>query len=345
MRRQNIFGEAHPFPLPARLRCMLSTIAPMTDSEDLAELLARLRPRLHRYCARMAGSALDGEDIVQEALAKVAMHYDPAVIERPEAWMFRVAHNATMDFLRRRALDRGLFADADADDAMDAVALQISDPVAVAEATSAALATFMHLPASQRSAVILADVLDHALQEIAELLDTTVPAVKAALHRGRTRLRHMANEPLEKRPQRLSPEAQAMARLYAERFNARDFDGLRALLAEDVKLDLAGRLQLRGKDDVSVYFGNYAKLNGLRAVPGGVEGAPGLWVHEGAATEPAYAIVLESRDGQLTRIRDFRYARYVSDALREPQEPIRPVPQEPLRNPSRNPVHQRRSSR
>ncbi|WP_280155552.1 sigma-70 family RNA polymerase sigma factor [Piscinibacter sp. XHJ-5] len=283
-------------------------------SEDLAQLLARLRPRLHRYCARMAGSALDGEDIVQEALAKAAVHYDPAAVERPEAWMFRVAHNATMDFLRRRTLERGLFVEAD--DTDSAPAEPAVDPVAAAEATGAALTTFMHLPAAQRSAVILADVLDHALQEIADLLDTTVPAVKAALHRGRTRLRELGRQAVTAAPPALSAEERALARLYAQRFNARDFDGLRALLAEDVRLQLAGRLNLEGKDEVSVYFGNYARLHGLEAVPSVIEGASGLWIREAGAAEPAYAIVLEWRDGQLAVIRDYRYARYVSDLLR-----------------------------
>jgi RNA polymerase sigma-70 factor (ECF subfamily) len=293
---------------------MLSKISPMADAspEDFAQLLARLRPRLHRYCARMAGSALDGEDIVQEALAKAAVHYDPASVQRPEAWMFRVAHNVTMDFLRRRALERGLFADAG-----DALAEEASDPSAAAEAIAAALATFMHLPPAQRSAVILADVLDHALQEIADLLDTTVPAVKAALHRGRTRLRELGRQAVKTVPPVLSHQDRALAQRYAQRFNARDFDGLRAMLAEEVRLQLAGRLNLKGKKEVSVYFGNYAKLQGLKAVPSVIEGACGLWIHEAGATAPVYAIVLEWRDGQLAAIRDFRYARYVCDLLRE----------------------------
>jgi RNA polymerase sigma-70 factor, ECF subfamily len=281
-------------------------------TQDFTALLARLRPRLHRYCARMAGSALDGEDIVQEALAKAALHFDPGTVEQPEAWMFRVAHNTSLDFLRRRSRERELFAELP--DGPDVAADDASDPVAAAEATAAALATFMQLPPAQRSTVILADVLDHALQEIAELLETTVPAVKAALHRGRTRLRSLSRATADVAVPALSADEQALVRLYAQRFNARDFDGLRDMLAEDVRLQLAGRLNLQGKPEVSGYYGNYAKLDGWRVVPAVVEGEPGLWVHESGHDAPAYAIVLTWRDGQLSRIRDFRYARYVMTA-------------------------------
>lgn len=285
-----------------------STTAPAPD--DFAALLGALRPRLHRYCARMAGSALDGEDIVQEALAKAALHYDATVVRQAEAWLFRIAHNAAMDFLRRRTLERSLFVESDAE--AFAVPDSADDPRAAAETAAAALAAFMHLPLAQRSAVILADVLGHALAEIAQLLDTTVPAVKAALHRGRVRLRELGPQLAQQQPApALPPQHHALARLYAERFNARDFDGLRALLAEEVRLQLAGRLEMKGKAEVSNYFGNYARIQGWRVEAGAVEGRAAVWVYEGGAAQPAYAVVLDWRDdGTVERIRDFRYARY-----------------------------------
>jgi RNA polymerase sigma-70 factor (ECF subfamily) len=310
MRRANIFGMAHPLRPAIRLHPMTSTLAPAAPDE-FTVLVAALRPRLHRYCARMVGSALDGEDIVQDALAKAALNYDPAVVRNAQAWLFRVARNAALDFLRHRALERSVFVD-DAD--VGELAGDADDPRAAAEAASAALTTFMHLPITQRSAVILADVLGHALAEIAQLLESTVPAVKAALHRGRARLRELGSHVVQEVPPALPPEHHALARLYAERFNARDFDGLRALLAEEVRLNLAGRLQMKGKAEVSAYYGNYARIEGWHAVPGVIEGRTGLWVHEDGATQPAYAIVLDWRaDGTLEIIRDFRYARYVTE--------------------------------
>src|SRR5688572_10931448 len=92
---------AHPSRPANRLTPMTVFASP---PDEFTALLTRLRPRLHRYCARMAGSALDGEDIVQDALTKAALRYDAAVVRQAEAWLFRVAHNAALDFLRRRAL-------------------------------------------------------------------------------------------------------------------------------------------------------------------------------------------------------------------------------------------------
>jgi len=79
------------------------------DRAALTELLAELRPSLHRYSARMTGSVIDGEDVVQSALARAieAFATEPPV-DNPAGWLFRITHNATLDFLRRRARERGL---------------------------------------------------------------------------------------------------------------------------------------------------------------------------------------------------------------------------------------------
>ena len=68
------------------------------------QLLAELRPKLHRYCSRMTGSVIDGEDVLQEAMVKAIEAFPRAgPIAHPEGWLFRIAHNAALDFLRRRA--------------------------------------------------------------------------------------------------------------------------------------------------------------------------------------------------------------------------------------------------
>src|SRR6202049_548399 len=73
-----------------------------TDSID--RLLVAMRPKLHRYCARMTGSVIDGEDVLQDALMKAVRAFaDTPSIAQPERWLFRIAHNAALDFLRRRA--------------------------------------------------------------------------------------------------------------------------------------------------------------------------------------------------------------------------------------------------
>src|ERR1700720_1264540 len=79
-------------------------------------LLGELRPRLHRYCARMTGSVIDGEDVVQETMLK-AMRAMPAAgpIANPEGWLFRIAHHAALDFLRRRAREETRHSNEDLD--------------------------------------------------------------------------------------------------------------------------------------------------------------------------------------------------------------------------------------
>src|SRR3954451_6103393 len=80
-----------------------------TMAADTGRLLAELRPKLHRYCARMVGSAIDGEDVVQDALLKAVQSFAAAgPIGNPEGWLFRIAHNTALDFLRRRNRQGGI---------------------------------------------------------------------------------------------------------------------------------------------------------------------------------------------------------------------------------------------
>src|SRR3954449_1085453 len=63
-----------------------------------------LRPRLHRYCARMTGSTVDGEDVLQDTLVKaLSARAEAARVDNFEGWLFRIAHNTSLDLLRRRS--------------------------------------------------------------------------------------------------------------------------------------------------------------------------------------------------------------------------------------------------
>src|SRR6202040_1523507 len=85
-------------------------------------LLARMRPRLHRYCARMVGSVIDGEDVLQDALIKaVESHATAAAIGNPEGWLFRIPHNTALDFLRRRNRQQAFRAGEEGDGVADPV--------------------------------------------------------------------------------------------------------------------------------------------------------------------------------------------------------------------------------
>ena len=283
----------------------------MTDPKaEFERLLAELRPRLHRYCARMTGSVIDGEDVLQETLVKAIEafpHTGP--LANVEGWLFRIAHNAALDFLRRRTRREGV---QDGDEALESIADPDSE-IERRQAAAASLRTLMRLPVAQRSSVILMDVLGHSLEEISEVLESTVPAVKANLHRGRQRLVELAAEP-DDRPLPVLAEAdrQRLA-AYVARFNARDFDALRAQLADDVKVEVVNRTRLSGRGEVGRYFGNYSQTDDWHLAPGLVEGRPAVVVLDPAqpAALPAYFMLIDWRDGRLLNVRDFRYARYV----------------------------------
>ncbi len=280
---------------------MSSLDALSTAREQFLALVEAIRPELHRYCARLTGSVIEGEDIVQDTLAKA--FYALSQTEEVPAlrpWLFRIAHNQALDMLKRHGRKY-----TDVRDDLEAVAGfdERPDPAV----TRAALARFLVLPVTQRSAVILKDVLGHSLEEAAETMETTVMAVKAALVRGRGTLRAMAEA------DRVAADATERAALdrYATLFNARDWDGVRALVADDCRLDLVSKSQRRGKA-VGSYFGNYAKLQ-VRLEVVRLEGELVLAAHAGEGVKPAYFILLTWDAGRVKGIRDFRYVPYIAN--------------------------------
>ena len=285
------------------------------DRTALDSLLARLRPRLHRYCARMVGSVIDAEDVVQEASIKaIEAIAGPSAIANPEAWLFQIVHNAALDVLRRRARQPAF---GDAEDL--AMVSDPSDETYQREAAAAALHTFMRLPVAQRSSVILKDVLGYSLDEIGGITGSSLAAVKAALHRGRERLRAALVEPDDRPAPALSEAERGRLAAYVERFNARDFDALRDMLAEDVQLELVTRTRLKGRAEVGGrYFGNYSRANDWHLAPGFVDRHPAIIARDphDPLRRPAYFILLRWSEGQVATIRDFRHAPYVIEAAK-----------------------------
>ncbi|HVW92152.1 MAG TPA: sigma-70 family RNA polymerase sigma factor [Devosia sp.] len=279
----------------------------------LAQVLAELRPRLHRYCARMTGSVIDGEDVVQDALLK-AMKAAPSagVIANPEGWLFRIAHHAALDFLRRRAGEQARESNEDPD-MIVSTANAADDRLVVA----ASLRTFMRLSVAQRSSVILSDVLGHSLQEVSEIVDNSVPAVKAALQRGRAQLRTLAADEDDNAIPPLSEMERQRLEAYVERFNAHDFDAVRAMLAEDVKFEVVNRVRGDGKTALP-YFANYASRPHWRLTPGFVDGRPATLVFDGDDPDGRirYFILLDLADDKIAGIRDFVFARYAMEGAR-----------------------------
>ena len=276
----------------------------LNQEDELALRLAKLRPALHRYAARMVGSVLDGEDVVQEAIARAIGAIDRSPPQGDAApWLFRITHNAAIDFVRSRervSAERDL---------VDEDMVSDVDEAASRLATRAAMAAFMRLPPSQRGAVILKDVLGYSNEEVAAILGTTLAASKAALHRGRAQLRLNA----EAAPEIRKPNPQELARLqsYVERFNDRDFDAIRAMLADDVRFDLVARIQ-GGKSSFETYFTRYTEMSAWRLSIGWVDGVLAAIVTDplDPAPKPFNLIVIDWVGDKIVRLRDFYHASY-----------------------------------
>lgn len=282
-------------------------------AESLEHLLVRLRPRLHRYCARMVGSVIDAEDIIQEASIKAieAAAQATTAIANPEAWLFRIVHNTALDALRQQAR-QPKFGE---DEALAMVADPI-DQVHQREAAAAGLHVFMRLPVAQRGTVILKDVLGYSLDEIVGIMGSSLPAVKAALHRGRENLNAALDEPDDRPLPELSQTERARLATYVQRFNARDFEAIRDMLSEDVQVELVAKTRLRGRTEVgSRYFGNYSKADDWHFESGFVDRKLAIIVRDphDPSGQPAYFILVHWADGLVTTVRDFRHAAYVID--------------------------------
>ncbi|HUA09429.1 MAG TPA: sigma-70 family RNA polymerase sigma factor [Candidatus Acidoferrales bacterium] len=280
---------------------------------DLEQRLEELRPKLHRYCARMTGSVIDGEDVVQDTLMKAvaAMSTEENDIANLEKWLFRIAHNVAIDFLRRRARAEALSVGADLDFLPETEA-PTDDP----EIVAASLSTFMQLRAAERGAVILMDVLQYRLTEIVDIMGMSLPAVKSALHRGRVRLRELARDWHDAPPAEIPSDQRALLSKYIDRFNARDFEKIREMLAAEVRLELVNREHRYGKPAVSGYVTNYSRHDDWNLALGLVEGRPAIVVSApGDETGKIdYFILLQWTGDQVLDIRDFRYARYVMES-------------------------------
>lgn len=282
-----------------------------TIRETFDHSLASLRPKLHRYCARMVGSVIDAEDVVQEALVKAIEAFPGSAVADVEAWLFRIVHNTALDFLRRRgrqlrqssAEDITLIADP-------------TDELHQRQAAAAGLHTFMLLPVAQRSIVILMDVLGYSLQEIGGITASSIPAVKAALHRGRESLRAALQEPDDRPLPTLSQTERARLSAYVDRFNARDFDTIRDMLAEDVRLELVNRTRMNGRAEVGRYLGNYAGAHDWHFRLGFVDRQPAIIAFNpnDDALRPTYFIILSWTADGIGIIRDFRHATYAIEA-------------------------------
>ncbi len=214
------------------------------------ESIANFRPRMHRYCARMTGSALDGEDVMQEAIFEAYRKLGSFDATRPLGpWLLRIAHNRCIDFLRRRRARREAEAKAEA-------FTWVYPSEAVGRGVDRAIERLViALPPKERACVLLKDVFDYSLEEIAGLVESTTGGVKAALNRGRGKLATLTA--VQQPERKASRQELALLRLYVDRFNRRDWQGVRELASADARLRVADCFAGRLAD--SLYFVEYER--------------------------------------------------------------------------------------
>lgn len=271
----------------------------------LEDALPSLRPELHRYCARMTGSVIDGEDVLQEALfnAAQALRYGVAV-DNLRAWLFRIAHNTALNHLRARKNELVM------KEKLERDPLPFGEMPVRSEMVDT-LRPFLKLTPKQRSTVILRDVLGYSAIEVAELTDSSVDSVKSALHRGRVQLREGSAESDEASVP-LPQEQREKLAFYARCFNAHEFDRLRDMLSAEVRLELVWKDRREGREGVGDYYSNYQIRDDWLMAPGCVEGAPAILAFDrnDPSGPPVYFVLLTFDGDDLVAIRDFRYARY-----------------------------------
>jgi RNA polymerase sigma-70 factor (ECF subfamily) len=276
------------------------------------DLLIPLRPGLHRYCRRLTGNLWDAEDLAQDTLLRAfatlgSMHQS---IENPRAYLFRTATNGWIDTLRRRGSESDALAAQPGPAAASA-----PPPGAVRDAGATVL---QYLSPQERAAVVLKDAFEMSLEEIGDVLGTTVGAVKAAIHRGRARLREIESEDATHRPA-ASPE---LVDRFVAAYNAKDLPALLGLMLDTGSVENVGcgvqfgREAFSGKDGwfhAAVYghpewpdWLQYDSPRMERAIVGGEPVALGFTTRQGKEAFEQ-ALRFDERDGRIARMRGYAF--------------------------------------
>ncbi len=275
----------------------MSDVTAVPGTGIATEELEAHRRALTGFCYRMLGSSGEAEDAVQETLLKAWQAADRFEGRSSvKTWLFRIATNVCTDMARspqRRArpMDLGPVRTPDPVHLSDvlpeatwvtpiadeAVIDLHGDPAAVAEARDSVRLAFVaglqRLPARQRAALVLCDVLRWSAAETAELLDTSVASITSALQRARASL---AAAPAAEATAPLTAAQRGLLDRYVTAFEAYDMDALARLVHDDVVQSMPPyAMWLRGRDDVLAWWsGPGIGCEGSRLLPGWASGSP-----------------------------------------------------------------------
>jgi RNA polymerase sigma-70 factor (ECF subfamily) len=295
------------------------------------DMLVPLRPALYGYCRRLAGNVWDAEDLVQESLLRAFGQWGVTYpeIRDPRAFLLRTATNVWIDMLRRRKSEARVPLVNP-----DEIAASGASPDASSDVRDAGARLLQRLSPQEGAAVVLKEVFDMTLEEIAELLATTTGAVKAALHRGRGRLRQSEEMAAARRP---VPSPELLDR-FIERYNAKDVTGLVALMRDGGSAENVGNSFHIGRHHTSegtphflykVVHGHeewppQTRPDSVRIERVGFENEPIVLLFATRWGSEALEVVFrfEEQDGQISRIRAYGFCpqtvRAVGDFLGVP---------------------------
>jgi RNA polymerase sigma-70 factor (ECF subfamily) len=299
---------------------------------DFELQLEQHRRALTGYCYRMLGSSFEAEDAVQEALLRAWRNADRFEGRSAfKSWLYKIATNVCLDMLngrKRRARPMDLSAVGTPESHLTAspeatwlepipdarVLPEAADPAELAQERETLRLAFVnalqHLPAKQRSVLILREVLRWSAAETAQLLDTSVPSVNSALQRARASLDASGLEPAQD-ASKLDAGQQELVDRYVKAFEAYDMDSLVSLLAEDATMSMPPYdLWLQGPEHIRTWFVTAgAPCEGSKLIQTSANGLPAYGQYrpnaDGSGHHPWGLGVLEISGGRIVGINTF----------------------------------------
>jgi len=217
--------------------------------------IERHRPRLFGIAYRMLGDAAEAEDLVQEAYLRW-QQADRTDVRAPEGWLVAVVTRLAIDRLRRLATERSMYSGPWLPEPIATERVTASPAELASDLSLALLLLLERLGPEERAAFLLREVFDAGYDEIAAVLDASVPAVRQMVHRARERVRGGRA--------RFAVPPDAQERLlgrFLGALEAEDRDALLAVFAPDATFtsDGGGRVPaarnvLRGPDRIARFL-------------------------------------------------------------------------------------------